>query len=1085
LVTNGDFEQGSTGFTTEYQNLGTNQGSTCSYRSQSPTENQILVANSPSICHTGYEAETTRGRLLIINSAGTSKNFWCQTVAVRPNKTYALEVDVRSAVTIVNQANRIQWTVNGVAISTLTQTERAFRRYTYPWSSGSATSATVCGKTIDTSRETLDTVVDNIKFSLAGDSCGSGAITQCNDSIDNDGDGLVDTVVELNSANGETIQVGGTGDPSVVTNAVIQAMARKRFPSRAPTTAGELLRSTGGSGGGNRWNDNGTLDLVTLDKVCEVLGFDTYVSSTCLDNERSRRYPFGKCNYHTPSNNLLARFTTGGFTYSGAAPKYGNTWIASITCRNRLAACRDGWDNDGDGAIDLADTGCASPNDDDERGHDPGCSSPSDNTEAEQCRDGLDNDSDGVSDAQDPGCWSNPADPASYNPNRPDESVATTQCQDSLDNDADGATDFGVDFSCASRQDNDETNPKSQCQDGADNDNDGAVDLADFACSGKQDNSESDVNSQCQDGADNDNDGAVDLADFACSGKQDNSESDVNSQCQDGADNDNDGAVDLADFSCSDKQDNDEMNPKSQCQDGIDNDNDGAIDLADFGCSGKQDNSESDANSQCQDGIDNDNDGAIDLADFSCSSPQDNDETNPKSQCQDGIDNDSDGAIDMTDFSCSSKQDNDEANPKSQCQDGIDNDADGAIDRADFSCSSNQDNDESDPKSSCQDGLDNDNDGAVDTNDPGCSNQQDNNEGDEPSLLEIGVECVSNNQDGTFTAYFGYENLANRELVVVSNSSAGTVNEFSPGAPSRGQTTTFQTGRRRGAVLVTFDGSPLTWKVRALGGRVSTATASLASTPCARVNPIAECINGSASGLVATFGYNNPNGFDVVIPVGLLNNVSPAPANRGQPTVLKAGRNAASFTAEFTRTATWNLDGAAASVNESTPVCEGGCIDKPIGTIKNELNQTALDLATLTKRAAKLLAQRAKTKASKGEISTAMASRAGVDAKRAAKKADELARRAQSLTVGFPEVIKACPFSAPFCQSVDRGAAIDQLRGLFVEQLNQLRRIMARRNFNQTGNTSREDPLVLEARRVKAQGDAQLSEVPRVATECE
>lgn len=67
----------------------------------------------------------------------------------------------------------------------------------------------------------------------------------------------------------------------------------------------------------------------------------------------------------------------------------------------------------------------------------------------------------------------------------------------------------------------------------------------------------------------------------------------------------------------------------------------------------------------------------------------------------------------------------------------------------------------------------------------------------------------------------------------------------------------------------------------------------------------------------------------------------------------------------------------------------------------------------------------------------------------------------------------------------ERGEAIDQLRQLFAEQLNQLKRIMARRNFNKTGKTDRGDALVLEAHRVKDQGDAGLNEVPRIATECE
>jgi hypothetical protein len=124
----------------------------------------------------------------------------------------------------------------------------------------------------------------------------------------------------------------------------------------------------------------------------------------------------------------------------------------------------------------------------------------------------------------------------------------------------------------------------------------------------------------------------------------------------------------------------------------------------------------------------------------------------------------------------------DESAATTKCQDRRDTEADGAIDLADFSCSSKIDNDEANPKSACQDGIDNDEDGLVDRIDPGCSNNQDNSEGDEPALLEIGVECVFDNQDGSFTAYFGYENLTSSETQVVSNPSAGSINEFSAGS---------------------------------------------------------------------------------------------------------------------------------------------------------------------------------------------------------------------------------------------------------------------------------------------------------------
>jgi len=99
-------------------------------------------------------------------------------------------------------------------------------------------------------------------------------------------------------------------------------------------------------------------------------------------------------------------------------------------------ACRDGFDDDGDGQIDLADLGCESASDasetdaslacDDGQDNDgdtlvdladAGCESATDASETNAsvaCDDGVDNDGDGHIDAADPGC-SDPADTNEYN----------------------------------------------------------------------------------------------------------------------------------------------------------------------------------------------------------------------------------------------------------------------------------------------------------------------------------------------------------------------------------------------------------------------------------------------------------------------------------------------------------------------------------------------------------------------------------------------------------------------------------------------------------------------------------------------
>lgn len=103
-----------------------------------------MIANSPNICHYVYGSDYTKGKLLIINSAPVSKNFWCQSVNVSPNKTYTLGFSLRSAVTIDNQPNRIQWTVNGVAITPQIQTQPVFTDYTHTWNSNNSSTALIC-----------------------------------------------------------------------------------------------------------------------------------------------------------------------------------------------------------------------------------------------------------------------------------------------------------------------------------------------------------------------------------------------------------------------------------------------------------------------------------------------------------------------------------------------------------------------------------------------------------------------------------------------------------------------------------------------------------------------------------------------------------------------------------------------------------------------------------------------------------------------------------------------------------------------------------------------------------------------------
>lgn len=82
---------------------------------------------------------------------------------------------------------------------------------------------------------------------------------------------------------------------------------------------------------------------------------------------------------------------------------------------------------------------------------------------------------------------------------------------------------------------------------------------------------------------------------------------------------------------------------------------------------------------------------------------------------------------------------------------------------------------------------------------------------------------VPNSADHSYTAYFGYSNANNYYIPVP----VGGDNAFSPGPSDRGQTVSFLPFQRPRRVAVTWDGSPLTWRLGSLSQ-----TASSASPAC-------------------------------------------------------------------------------------------------------------------------------------------------------------------------------------------------------------------------------------------------------------
>ncbi|NLF24846.1 MAG: hypothetical protein GX589_04215 [Deltaproteobacteria bacterium] len=462
----------------------------------------------------------------------------------------------------------------------------------------------------------------------------------------------------------------GTVYSSQLVDLVKQTAARKGLPyTFSSSSPASFLRSTGASGSGNRWTNDGVEDLVTLRAICKIMGYKRYVRSTCLDAERSGNYPNGKCNYHTPHNNSLLRLGSvgGNFYAETAVPKYGKTWVATITCADPITQCNDGVDNDRDSLIDAQDPGCW----DDIKN--PATYNPKLNNEGRatsECQDRIDNDGDGLIDAKDPGCWDDIKNPATYNPKLNDEGRATSECQDRIDNDRDGLID-AKDPGCWDDMQNPATyNPKlndesratvGACNDGIDNDGDGYIDYDDKGCieSGGKSECHSSL-TECDNCIDDDRDGKIDSADECCTVPWGLSESDcdvVASQCNDGIDNDHDGHIDSADLGCKVSGGKSECHSSlTECDNCIDDDGDGLIDMQDPCCRYPWDTSESvcdDVPGPCSDRKDNDGDGYCDYADLGCKVSGGKSECHISlTQCDNCIDDDGDGLIDMQDPGC-------------------------------------------------------------------------------------------------------------------------------------------------------------------------------------------------------------------------------------------------------------------------------------------------------------------------------------------------------------------------------------------------------------------------------------------------
>lgn len=209
LVENGHFENGYSGFTTDY-----NQGV---YASQMGDKEYALTFD-PSIYHSGFSGNGAggTGNLMVVNGALVQgENVWCQTIDVNPNTFYNFSLMISSMVG--DSPAELEITVNGDAFPNhafAPGSSNIWENYEESWFSGTSTQANIC--ITDKNIEAIgnDFGLDNISFKECA-SCTESfpfVITQPDELEITNIDLTPESCEDKGDGEIEIITSGGTGD---------------------------------------------------------------------------------------------------------------------------------------------------------------------------------------------------------------------------------------------------------------------------------------------------------------------------------------------------------------------------------------------------------------------------------------------------------------------------------------------------------------------------------------------------------------------------------------------------------------------------------------------------------------------------------------------------------------------------------------------------------------------------------------------------------------------------------------------------------------------------------------------------------
>lgn len=164
VLTNGDFEMGSTGFTSNYTDS-TGGGSAALF-----PEGHYAVVNNPQIHHANFapcvDNTSGAGNMMVVNGSSTANdNVWCQTIPVSPNTNYLFSAWVSTVHPLAPA--ELQFSINGNLLGAVfyhSGTLCSWEQFYEVWNSGANTSITICITNQNTTTNGNDFAIDDITF---------------------------------------------------------------------------------------------------------------------------------------------------------------------------------------------------------------------------------------------------------------------------------------------------------------------------------------------------------------------------------------------------------------------------------------------------------------------------------------------------------------------------------------------------------------------------------------------------------------------------------------------------------------------------------------------------------------------------------------------------------------------------------------------------------------------------------------------------------------------------------------------------------------------------------------------------------